>query len=65
MRPSADLYVFDEANSALDPVAQSELFETIYRGCVRNEAGVEHQKTVIFVTHRLSTVRRADKSKLN
>ncbi|CAG8727256.1 3796_t:CDS:2, partial [Acaulospora colombiana] len=38
MRPNADLYVFDEANSALDPVAQSELFERIYRGCVRDEA---------------------------
>lgn len=61
MRPNADLYVFDEANSALDPLAQSELFERIYRGCVRDEAGVERRKTVIFVTHRLSTVKRADK----
>jgi ABC-type multidrug transport system fused ATPase/permease subunit len=62
MRPDADLYVFDEANSALDAAAQNELFERITRGCVTTKDGQTRRKTVIFVTHRLSTVRRADKS---
>lgn len=63
MRPDADLYVFDEANSALDAAAQNELFERITRGCITTKDGTTRKKTVIFVTHRLSTVRRADKSK--
>lgn len=63
MRPNADLYVFDEANSALDPDAQHELFERIIRGCIMTHDGQRRRKTVIWVTHRLSGVRRADKSK--
>jgi hypothetical protein len=62
MRPHADLYVFDEANSALDAAAQNELFERITNGCVTTVNGKTRKKTVIYVTHRLSTVRKADKS---
>jgi len=62
MRPHADLYVFDEANSALDAAAQNELFERITNGCVTSVNGQTRKKTVIYVTHRLSTVRKADKS---
>ncbi|KAG9055122.1 hypothetical protein FS842_003093 [Serendipita sp. 407] len=61
MRPNADLYVFDEANSALDAAAQNELFERITRGCTTTLDGQTRKRTVLFVTHRLSTVRRADK----
>ncbi|KAG8834569.1 hypothetical protein FRC17_008238 [Serendipita sp. 399] len=62
MRADADLYVFDEANSALDAAAQNELFERITRGCTTTHDGQKRKRTVLFVTHRLSTVRRADKS---
>jgi ABC-type multidrug transport system fused ATPase/permease subunit len=62
MRPHADLYVFDEANSALDAAAQNELFEKITNGCITTTNGQTRKKTVIYVTHRLSTVRKADKS---
>jgi ABC-type multidrug transport system fused ATPase/permease subunit len=62
MRPDADLYVFDEANSALDAAAQNELFEKITNGCITTTNGQTRKKTVIYVTHRLSTVRKADKS---
>lgn len=61
MRTDADLYVFDEANSALDATAQNELFERITRGCTTSPNGQRRKKTVIFVTHRLSTTKRVDK----
>jgi ABC-type transport system involved in cytochrome bd biosynthesis fused ATPase/permease subunit len=61
MRPDADLYVFDEPSSSLDAIAQNDLFERITQGCVMDEDGRRRRKTVIFVTHRMSTVRRANK----
>ncbi|MCD7889432.1 MAG: ABC transporter ATP-binding protein/permease [Oscillospiraceae bacterium] len=48
----ANILVFDEPSSALDPNAEYEFFKKIY------ELGRE--KTVIFVSHRLSTVIKAD-----
>lgn len=48
----ADIFVLDEANSALDPLAEYEL----------NNRLMSHisDKSVIFVTHRLSTTIMAD-----
>lgn len=44
--------VFDEPSSALDPIAEYELFENIL------ESGRE--KTMLFISHRLSSVQNAD-----
>lgn len=44
--------VFDEPSSALDPIADYELFEHIL------ESGRE--KTMLFISHRLSSVQNAD-----
>jgi ABC-type bacteriocin/lantibiotic exporter with double-glycine peptidase domain len=45
--------------SSLDAHAQNKVFDTIKR-ISRSDSG-EPTKTVIFITHRLSTARRADK----
>ncbi|HYD49445.1 MAG TPA: ABC transporter ATP-binding protein [Terriglobales bacterium] len=45
--------VFDEATSALDNRTERELTETI--------AGLQGQKTMVIVAHRLSTVRNCDR----
>ncbi|KIY72980.1 P-loop containing nucleoside triphosphate hydrolase protein [Cylindrobasidium torrendii FP15055 ss-10] len=59
VQPQVDLLVFDEPTSSLDAQAQSQIFNTIERiSC--SEHG-ERIKSVIFITHRLSTARRADK----
>jgi ATP-binding cassette subfamily B protein len=47
-----DILILDEPSSALDPLAEYEINEKI-----RELAG---SKTVIFISHRLSTVRMAD-----
>lgn len=44
--------IFDEPSSALDPIAESELFDSIL------EDG--RDKTLLFISHRLSSVRNAD-----
>lgn len=49
----------DAKTSSLDAHAQNKVFETIER-ISRSDSG-EPTKTVIFITHRLSTARRADK----
>lgn len=46
-------YVFDEPSAALDPISEYELNRQI--------AGLSKDSTVIFITHRLSTVRMADR----
>ena len=48
-----DLIVMDEPSSALDPMAEYELNQSI----AKNAKG----KTVIFISHRLSTTRRTDR----
>jgi len=48
----APVKVFDEPSSALDPIAEYELYESI----LRDSRG----KTMIFISHRLSSVRNAD-----
>ncbi|ESK93720.1 xenobiotic-transporting atpase [Moniliophthora roreri MCA 2997] len=57
--PDVDLLVFDEPTSSLDPHAQTQIFDTIHR--VSRTPDGARSKTVIFITHRLSTARRADK----
>ena len=44
--------IFDEPSSALDPIAESELFDNIYESCTDN--------TLVFISHRLSSVQNAD-----
>ncbi|TFY77849.1 hypothetical protein EWM64_g6162 [Hericium alpestre] len=58
-RPEVDLLLFDEPTSSLDPHAQNKIFETI--DAISRSPSGEKMKTVVFVTHRLATARRADK----
>lgn len=44
--------VFDEPSSALDPIAEYELYDSILNDSI--------YKTMIFISHRLSSVRNAD-----
>ena len=44
--------VFDEPSSALDPIAEAGLFDNIYESCREN--------TLVFISHRLSSVQNAD-----
>lgn len=48
----APIKIFDEPSSALDPIAEYELFESIMRD--------SKDKTMIFISHRLSSVQNAD-----
>ncbi len=50
---NSDLIILDEPSSALDPDAEYELNKAI--------AEYAKEKTVIFISHRLSTTRNADK----
>lgn len=47
-----EIAIFDEPSSALDPVAEYQLYESILKEC--------EDKTVIFISHRLSTAVLAD-----
>lgn len=44
--------VFDEPSSALDPIAEADLFDNIYETCRNN--------LLVFISHRLSSVQNAD-----
>ena len=44
--------IFDEPSSALDPIAEATLFDNIYASCRKN--------TLVFISHRLSSVQNAD-----
>jgi ABC-type multidrug transport system fused ATPase/permease subunit len=57
--PGVDFLLFDEPTSSLDAHAQNQIFETLEK-ISRSPTG-ERRKTIIFITHRLSTARRADK----
>ncbi|RXK36654.1 hypothetical protein M231_06041 [Tremella mesenterica] len=54
----ADLIVFDEPSSALDPKAESDLFQRIHNLSHPGSAG---RPTTIYISHRFSTVKKADK----
>ena len=49
----ASVNVFDEPSSALDPIAEYELFDNIIRN--------KEKKTMLFISHRLSSVKDADR----
>jgi len=49
----AQLVILDEPSSALDPIAEYQLNESILRAT--------ENKTVVFISHRLSTTRNADR----
>ena len=44
--------VFDEATNALDGITEKILIETIHK--------ISHQKTIIMIAHRLTSVKRCD-----
>ena len=50
---AAPFHIFDEPSSALDPIAEYELFDNIIKN--------GQNKTMIFISHRLSSVKDADK----
>ncbi|WOO81776.1 Subtilin transport ATP-binding protein SpaT [Vanrija pseudolonga] len=54
---TADLVIFDEPSSALDPAAESALFDTIY-DLAHREGGT--RTTTVFISHGFGNVRRAD-----
>lgn len=58
-RPDVKLLLFDEPTSSLDAHAQNQIFDTIDK--ISKSPSGEKIKSVIFITHRLSTARRADK----
>ncbi|KAH7888049.1 P-loop containing nucleoside triphosphate hydrolase protein [Phlebopus sp. FC_14] len=58
-RPEVDLLLFDEPTSSLDGHAQNKIFDTIDQ--VSRSPSGKKTKSVVFITHRLSTARRADK----
>jgi ABC-type multidrug transport system fused ATPase/permease subunit len=57
--PDVDLMIFDEPTSSLDPHAQNSIFDNIDK--LSKSLDGERIKTVIYITHRLPTARRADK----
>lgn len=46
------IYILDEPSAALDPFAEKEIYESIMK--------LRRESTVIFITHRLTSVKRAD-----
>ncbi|MDD6552598.1 MAG: ABC transporter ATP-binding protein [Prevotellaceae bacterium] len=50
-RPGSSILVFDEATSALDPETEKQLLENILS---------RHDKTVIFITHRMAVTQYCD-----
>ncbi len=49
----SSIAILDEPSSALDPISEYEMFESMMKAC--------EDKTVIFVSHRLSSAVMADK----
>lgn len=49
----SEILIMDEPSSSLDPIAEHELFESI--------KNMSNDKTVIFISHRLSTTISADR----
>ncbi len=50
---NSEIAILDEPSSALDPIAESKMYENMFRAC--------RDKTVIFISHRLSSATMADK----
>lgn len=49
---NAEYIIFDEATSSVDPASEEEIWQTI--------GGLAHIRTLIIISHRLSTIQRAD-----
>ncbi len=49
----SQIAILDEPSSALDPIAESKMYENMFRAC--------EDKTVIFISHRLSSATLADR----
>jgi ATP-binding cassette subfamily B protein len=47
------IYILDEPTSAMDAEAESKIFDTLSK--------LPKDKTVIFISHRFSTIRQADR----
>ncbi|KAH9947259.1 P-loop containing nucleoside triphosphate hydrolase protein [Amylocystis lapponica] len=58
-KPEVELLLLDEPTSSLDAHAQSRIFDSVEK--ISRLPNGERTKTVIFITHRLATARRADK----
>jgi len=54
----ATLVVLDEPSASLDARAEYELFQRIY---ALSKGAADETRTTIYISHRFSTVRRADK----
>jgi len=50
---NSNVYVLDEPNSALDPLSEREIFNKFYK--------LTNNKIGIFISHRFSTVKKANK----
>ena len=50
---NAKIFLFDEPSSALDPEAETKMYNDLFN--------ISHDKTVVFISHRLSSARFADK----
>ena len=50
---SPDVLIFDEATSALDPVTERIIHEAIQK--------LRHDRLIVIVSHRLGSVREADR----
>lgn len=50
---NAEYILFDEATSSVDPVSEEEIWQTI--------GALAHVRTLIIISHRLSTIQRADR----
>ena len=48
----APVVILDEPSSALDPIAEQEVFQSMFQAC--------KDKTVLFITHRMSIAKQAD-----
>lgn len=49
----AEIVILDEPSSALDPISEQEMFQCMFEACAN--------KTVFFITHRMSVARNADR----
>ncbi len=57
----APIVLLDEPSSALDPVAEYQMYETIMELCDAKKVGAEQQKKIaIIISHRLSSGAMAD-----
>ncbi|CAK9786967.1 unnamed protein product [Cutaneotrichosporon oleaginosum] len=56
--PHADMVMFDEPSSNLDPEAEADLFRALHSLSSAQEG---HRTTTIYVSHRMQTVGRAQR----